>query len=73
MEEAFYENNNYNDQQFSHILAVLEELDQRLTRVEEAMPSTPAKEPKSKQVETEVYVTKASLKKVRDAIMGIFR
>ena len=73
MEQAFNDNNNYNEQQFSNILAILEEMNQRITRVEDAVFSASAGKPKRPQVEAEVYVTKASLKKVRDAIMNMFR
>ena len=73
MEQAFNDNNNYNEQQFSNILAILEDMERRLTRVEDAVLSTSAEKTKRPQVEAEVYVTKASLKKVRDAIMNMFR
>lgn len=73
MEQAFNDNNNYNEQQFSNILVILEEMNQRITRVEDAVFSTSAGKTKQPQVEAEVYVTKASLKKVRDAIMNMFR
>ena len=73
MEQAFNDNNNYNEQQFSNILAILEDMERRLTRVEDAVCSTSAGKTKRPQVEAEVYVTKASRKKVRDAIMNMFR
>ena len=73
MEQAFNDNNNYNEQQFSNILAILEEMNQRITGLEDAVFSTSAGKTKRPQVEAEVYVTKASLKKVRDAIMNMFR
>ena len=73
MEQAFNDNNNYNEQQFSNILAILEDMERRLTRVEDAVFSTSTGKTKRPQVEAEVYVTKASLKKVRDAIMNMFR
>ena len=73
MEQAFNDNNNYNEQQFSSILAILEEMNQRITRLEEAVFRQKPGETKRPQVEAEVYVTKASLKKVRDAIMNMFR
>ena len=49
---------------------VLDVLEQRVTRIEQTVFQDEKKHP---QLEAEVYVTKASLKKVRDAIMGIFR
>ena len=73
MEQAFNDNNKYNEQQFNSILAILEEMSQRITRLEDAVFSTSAGKTKRPQVEAEVYVTKASLKKVRDAIMNMFR
>ena len=73
MEQAFNDNNNNNEQQFSSILTILEEMNQRITRLEDAVFSTSAGKTKRPQVEAEVYVTKASLKKVRDAIMNMFR
>ena len=73
MEQAFNDNNNYNEQQFSNILAILEEMNQRITRLEDAVFSTSAGKTKRPHVEAEVYVTKASLKKVRDAIVNMFR
>ena len=48
-------------------------MNQRITRLEDAVFSTSAGKTKRPQVEAEVYVTKASLKKVRDAIMNMFR
>ena len=73
MEQAFNDNNNYNEQQFSNILAILEDMERRLTRVEDAVFNTSAGKTQRPQVEAAVYVTKASLKKVRDAIINMFR
>ena len=73
MEHAINASNNYNDQQFSNILAILEEMNQRITRLEDAVFNKSTAKTKRPQVEAEVYVTKASLKKVRDAIMNMFR
>ena len=73
MEHAINDSNNYNDQQFSNILAIVEEMNQRLARVENAVFSTSTGKTKRPQVAAEVYVTKDSLKKVRDAIMNMFR
>ena len=42
MEQAFNDNNNYNEQQFSNILAILEDMERRLTHVEDAVFSTAA-------------------------------
>lgn len=73
MESAINDCNTYNDQKFSNILAILDDMERRLTRVEETVFNTSAGKTKRPQVEAEVYVTKASLKKVRDAIMNMFR
>ena len=48
----------------------LDVLEQRVARIEQAVLQDEKKHP---QIEAEVYVTKASLKKVRDAIMSMFR
>ena len=48
-------------------------MNQRITRLEEAVFRQKPGQTKRPQVEAEVYVTKASLKKVRDAIMNMFR
>ena len=71
MEQAFNDNNNYNDQRFRELLEAIEALEKRVTRLEDAAFKKPAGT--TKQVEAEVYVTKASIKKVRDAIMNMFR
>ena len=48
----------------------LDVLEQRVTRIEQAVLQDEKKHP---QIEAEFYVTKASLRKVRDAIMNMFR
>ena len=58
------------DGQFKEMAEALDVLEQRVTRIEQAVLQDEKKHP---QLEAEVYVTKASLKKVRDAIMSMFR
>ena len=60
----------YYDSQIKAITDVLEELDKRITRLEEGL-SCPGKNPP--HIEAELSITKSSLKKVRDAIMNMFR
>ena len=71
MEQAFNDNNAYYDRQFNRMLEALESLERRVTRLEEAVFK--ATEGAKKKVEAEVVVTKDSLRKVRDAIMNLFR
>ena len=71
MEQAFNDSNNYYDQQFNRMPEALEALERRVTRLEEAVFKAP--EGAKKKVEAEVVVTKDSLRKVRDAIMNLFR
>ena len=71
MEQAFNDSNNYYDQQFNRMLEALEALERCVTRLEEAVFKAP--EGAKKKVEAEVVVTKDSLRKVRDAIMNLFR
>lgn len=71
MEQAFNENNRYNDQRFRELLEAIEALEKRVTRLEDAVLKKP--EGTTKQVEADVVVTKDSLRKVRDAIMNLFR
>ena len=71
MEQAFNDSNNYYDQQFNRMLEALEALERRVTRLEEAVVKAP--EGAKKKVEAEVVVTKDSLRKVREAIMNLFR
>ena len=71
MEQAFNDNNAYYDRQFNRMLEALESLERRVTRLEEAVFKAP--ERAKKKVEAEVVVTKDSLRKVRDAIMNLFR
>ena len=71
MEQAFNDNNNFNDQRFRELLEAIEALEKRVTRLEDAVFKKP--EGTTKQVEADVVVTKDSLRKVRDAIMNIFR
>lgn len=71
MEQAFNDNNNFNDQRFRELLEAIEALEKRVTRLEEAVFK--AMEKATKQVEADVVVTKDSLRKVRDAIMNLFR
>lgn len=71
MEQAFNDNNNFNDQRFRELLEAIEALEKRVTRLEDAVFKKP--EGTTKQVEADVVVTKDSLRKVRDAIMNLFR
>ena len=71
MEQAFNDNNAHYDRQFNRMLEALESLERRVTRLEEAVFIAP--EGAKKKVEAEVVVTKDSLRKVRDAIMNLFR
>ena len=71
MEQAFNDNNAYYDRQFNRMLEALESLERRVARLEEAVFKAP--EGAKKKVEAEVVVTKDSLRKVRDAIMNLFR
>ena len=71
MEQAFNDSNNYYDQQFNRMLEALEALERRVTRLEEAVFKAPVGA--KTKVEAEVVVTKDSLRKVRDAIMNLFR
>lgn len=78
MEQAFNDNNRYNDQRFTELLDALTALDRRMTsaetaisRLEEAVYKKP--EQTSQKVQADIVVTKDSLRKVRDAIMNIFR
>ena len=71
MEQAFNDSNNYYDQHFNRMLEALEALERRVTRLEEAVFKAP--EGAKTKVEAEVVVTKDSLRKVRDAIMNLFR
>ena len=70
MEDSLMQVQTHYDGQFKAMAEALDVLEQRVTRIEQAVLQDEKKQP---QLEAEVYVTKASLKKVRDAIMGIFR
>ena len=70
MEDSLMQVQAHYDGQFKAMAEALAVLEQRVTRIEQAVLQDEKKQP---QLEAEVYVTKASLKKVRDAIMGIFR
>ena len=71
MEQAFNDNNNFNDWRYRELLAALESLEKRVTRLEEVVFNKP--ERTTKQVETDIVVTRESLRKVRDAFMSLFR
>ena len=70
MEDSLMQVQAHYDGQFKAVAEALDVLEQRVTRIEQAVSQDEKKHP---QLEAEVYVTKASLKKVRDAIMSMFR
>ena len=70
MEDSLMQVQAHYDGQFKAMAEALDVLEQRVTRIEQAVLQDEKKQP---QLEAEVYVTKASLKKVRDAIMNMFR
>ena len=71
MEQAFNDNNNFNDRRYRELLAALESLEKRVARLEEVVFNKP--ERTTKQVEADIVVTRESLRKVRDAFMSLFR
>ena len=71
MEQAFHDNNNFNDRRFRELLEALESLEKRVARLEEVVFNKP--ERTIKQVEADIVVTRESLRKVRDAFMSLFR
>ena len=70
MEQAIFELQAHYDNRFKAILDYLEQLEKRIADLENAKSSPGEKKPR---VEAELVVTKESLKKVRDAIMNMFR
>ena len=71
MEQAFNDNNNFNDRRYRELLEALESLEKRVARLEEVVFNKP--ERPAKQVEADIVVTRESLRKVRDAFMSLFR
>lgn len=71
MEQAFNDNNNFNDRRYRELLEALESLEKRVARLEEVVFNKP--ERTTKQVEADIVVTRESLRKVRDAFMSLFR
>lgn len=65
------------DYELKNIHDALSALDARIERIEAAVASSPAYTAKDKQekkaIEADVYITKESLKKVRNAIMNMFK
>ena len=70
MEDSLMQVQAHYDGQFKAMAEALDALEQRITRLEAEVLHDGKKSP---QVEAEIIVTKASLKKVRDAIMNMFR
>ena len=70
MEDSLMQVQAHYDGQFKAMADALDVLEQRVTRIEQAVLQDEKNHP---QLEAEVYVTKTSLKKVRDAIMSMFR
>ena len=70
MERAIFELESHYDNQFKAIIDALEDLEKRISELEKAKSCPGQNNPR---IEAELTVTKASLKKVRDAIMNFFR
>ena len=60
----------YYDCQIKALLDVIEALEQRVASLEQKVSNSEKKNP---DMQVELSVTKASLKKVREAIMNVFR
>ena len=70
IEQAIDEIQMYYDCQIKALLDVIEALEQRVSSLEQKVSNSEKKNP---DMQVELSVTKASLKKVREAIMNVFR
>lgn len=70
IEQAIDEIQMYYDCQIKALLDVIEALEQRVASLEQKVSNSEKKNP---DMQVELSVTRASLKKVREAIMNVFR